>query len=172
MSIHPDPFPGFSMSVHACRPTSRGSIHIQSADPFQPPAIRPNYLATGLDVAEAVAGARLLRALAASAPLREVIEAETVPGPAHASDSALLEDFRARADTIFHPVGTCAMGPDPATSVVDARLRVYGVQGLRVIDASVFPTITSGNTNAPTVMVAEKGAQMLLEDRIPTAGAG
>ena len=112
----------------------------------------------------------LLRALAASTPLRDVIEAETVPGSAFESDAALLDDFRARADTIFHPVGTCAMGPDPATSVVDARLRVHGVRGLRVIDASVFPTITSGNTNAPVIMVAEKGAQMLLEDGADNAG--
>lgn len=169
-TMNPDPFPGFSMSVHACRPTSRGSVHIRSADPFQPPAIRPNYLATKRDVAEALAGARLLRALAASAPLRDVIEAETVPGSAHESDAALLDDFRARADTIFHPVGTCAMGPDPATSVVDARLRVHGVRGLRVIDASVFPAITSGNTNAPVIMVAEKGAQMVLEDHARAAG--
>ncbi|MEO6626453.1 MAG: GMC family oxidoreductase N-terminal domain-containing protein [Burkholderiaceae bacterium] len=171
-TMNPDPFPGFSMSVHACRPTSRGTIHIQSADPFQPPAIRPNYLATELDVAEALAGTRLLRALAATAPLREVIEAETVPGPAHTSDAALLDDFRARADTIFHPTGTCGMGPDPATAVVDARLRVHGVRGLRVIDASVFPAITSGNTNAPTIMVAEKGAQMLLEDGDSAAHEG
>ena len=164
LTMNPDPFPGFSMSVHSCRPTSRGSIQIRSADPFQPPVIRPNYLATELDIAQAIAGARMLRALAASAPLREVIEAETLPGPAHTSDAALLEDFRARADTIFHPVGSCAMGPDPAGSVVDTRLRVHGVRGLRVIDASVFPAITSGNTNAPTIMVAEKGAQMLIED--------
>ena len=169
-TMNPDPFPGFSLSVHACRPTSRGTIHVQSADPFRPPAIQPNYLATEQDVAEALAGVRLLRALAASTPLRDLIEAETVPGSALESDAELLDDFRARADTIFHPVGTCAMGPDPATSVVDARLRVYGVQGLRVIDASVFPAITSGNTNAPVIMVAEKGAQMLLEDRaVPPA---
>ncbi len=163
-TMNPDPFPGFSMSVHACRPTSRGSVLIQSGDPFQPPAIRPNYLATALDLQEALAGARLLRALAASPPLRDVIESETVPGRGHASDAALLDDFRARADTIFHPVGTCAMGPDPRHAVVDARLRVHGVRGLRVADASVFPAITSGNTNAPVIMVAEKGAQMLLED--------
>ncbi len=163
-TMNPDPFPGFSMSVHACRPSSRGSIRIASADPFHPPLISPNYLATEHDCVEALAGARLLRALAATAPLCDLIEAETLPGRDHASDAALLDDFRARADTIFHPVGSCAMGPDPASSVVDARLRVHGVEALRVIDASVFPAITSGNTNAPTIMVAEKGAQMVLED--------
>jgi choline dehydrogenase len=87
-----------------------------------------------------------------------------IPGPGVSGDEALLEDFRNRADTVYHPTSTCMMGPDAATSVVDARLRVHGVLGLRVIDASIFPSITSGNTNAPTVMVAEKGAAMILED--------
>ena len=159
-----DPFSGFSMSVHACRPTSRGSVRITSSDPLVPPAITPNYLDTEQDRAEALAGARLLRALAAAAPLREVIASEILPGPQAASDADLMADFRARADTIFHPVGTCAMGVDPALSVVDARLRVFGMVGLRVVDASVFPCITSGNTNAPVIMVAEKGAQMVLQD--------
>ncbi len=162
--MNPDPFPGFSMSVNACRPTSRGSITIRSGDPFEAPLIRPNYLSTDKDVAEALAGAKLLRRLSSTAPLRDVIASETLPGPDKQSDADLLADFRARADTIFHPVGTCAMGPSPDTSVVDARLRVHGVSGLRVIDASVFPAITSGNTNAPTIMVGEKAAQMVLED--------
>ncbi|MCB2007887.1 MAG: GMC family oxidoreductase N-terminal domain-containing protein [Rhodoferax sp.] len=162
--MRPDPFPGFSMSAHACRPTSRGHVAIASGDPMEPPRIVPNYLSTRHDVAQALAASRVLRKLAASAPLREVIASEILPGSACRGDDALLLDFRARADTIFHPVGSCAMGPDPRTSVVDNRLRVHGVAGLRVIDASVFPSITSGNTNAPTVMVAEKGAQMVLED--------
>ena len=87
-----------------------------------------------------------------------------MPGSQFIGDEALLADFRARADTVYHPTSTCMMGVDPAVSVVDARLRVHGIQGLRVIDASVFPTITSGNTNAPTVMIAEKGADMVIED--------
>ena len=107
---------------------------------------------------------RLLRRLATTAPLSEIITGEILPGPKAISDEDLLRDFRDRADTVYHPVGTCAMGADPVRSVVDARLRVHGVQGLRVIDASIFPSITSGNTNAPTVMVAEKGAAMILED--------
>jgi len=162
--LQPDPFAGFSMSVHSCRPTSRGTIAIASGDPMAPPSIVPNYLSTDLDVAQALAGARMLRSLAAAGPLRDVIASEIMPGEACQGDDALLADFRARADTIFHPVGTCAMGPTARSAVVDQRLRVYGVADLRVIDASVFPCITSGNTNAPTIMVAEKGAQMVLED--------
>jgi len=96
--------------------------------------------------------------------LAAVIEKELLPGPDKNSDDELLQDFRARAGTVFHPVSTCMMGPDPASSVVDARLRVHGIESLRIIDASIFPTITSGNTNAPTAMVADKGASMLLAD--------
>lgn len=162
--MQPDPFPGFSMSVHSCRPTSRGSIAIASADPTEAPRIVPNYLSTEQDIAQALAGARLLRRLAGTDALQSVIASEIRPGAACASDADLLDDFRARADTIFHPVGTCAMGPTPHTAVVDSRLRVHGVDGLRVVDASVFPSITSANTQAPTIMVAEKAAAMLAED--------
>jgi choline dehydrogenase len=162
--MNPDPFPGFSMSVNSCRPTSRGSIAIASGDPMEPPRIVPNYLSTHYDVRQALAGARLLRRLAATDALQAVIASEILPGAACASDEDLLTDFRARADTIFHPVGTCAMGLSAASAVVDSRLRVHGIQGLRVVDASVFPSITSANTQAPTIMVAEKAAAMLAED--------
>ena len=161
---NPDPFSAFLLSFNACRPTSRGSLSIRSPDPFVHPVIAPNYLATDKDITEALAGARLTRQLATTAPLSGVITGEILPGAHLQSDEDLLEDFRDRADTVYHPVGTCRMGADPTCSVVDARLRVHGVQGLRVIDASIFPTITSGNTNAPTVMVAEKGAAMVAED--------
>ncbi|WP_353228982.1 GMC family oxidoreductase N-terminal domain-containing protein [Novosphingobium sp.] len=164
--LNPDPFPAFLLSFNSCRPTSRGHLVITSADPFAAPEIHPNYLATEHDVAQAQIGTRLLRTIAASAPLSDVIVEELVPGPQVADDAALLDDFRARADTVYHPTSTCRMGADPHTSVVDARLRVHGIGGLRVIDASVFPSITSGNTNAPTVMVAEKGAALLAEDRV------
>lgn len=163
-TMNTDPFPGFSMSVHACRPSSRGSVAIASTDPATAPRIIPNYLSTDKDVQEALVGAKLLRSLAAANPLRDIIRSETLPGPGAVSDEQLLLDFRQRADTIFHPVGTCAMGSSPEHSVVDSRLRVWGIAGLRVVDASVFPAITSGNTNAPTMMVAEKGAQMVLQD--------
>jgi choline dehydrogenase len=163
--LNPDPFSAFLLSFNSCRPTSRGHLQITSADPFEYPSIQPNYLSTQLDIDEAIAGNRMLRAIARTAPLSDIITEELVPGAHLQGDEALLEDFRNRADTVYHPSCTCMMGPDPTTSVVDARLRVHGVQGLRVVDASVFPTITSGNINAPTVMVAEKGAAMILEDR-------
>ena len=163
--LNPDPFSAFLLSFNACRPTSRGHIRIASASAFEPPSIQPNYLSSEQDVAEALVGCRLLRALSRTAPLADIITEEIVPGSAVGDDDeALMDDFRSRADTVYHPTSSCAMGPDPRTSVVDARLRVHGVEGLRVIDASIFPTITSGNTNAPTVMVAEKGAAMVIED--------
>ena len=162
--LNPDPFSAFLLSHNPCRPTSRGHIELVSADPSAYPIINPNYLATQSDINDVLAGNRLLRQLARTKPLADIITEEIIPGSDIEGDEALLADFRARADTVYHPTSTCMMGPDPATSVVDARLRVHGVDGLRVIDASVFPTITSGNTNAPTVMVAEKGAAMVLED--------
>jgi choline dehydrogenase len=162
--LNPDPFSAFLLSFNACRPTSRGRITIVSGDPARAPRIMPNYLSTERDVADAVAGARLLRRLAATRPLADIVTGEIWPGPAVRTDADLLADFRARADTVYHPVGTCAMGPDAGAAVVDARLRVHGVSGLRVIDAAVFPALTSGNTNAPTVMVAEKGADMVRQD--------
>jgi choline dehydrogenase len=162
--LNPDPFSAFLLSFNSCRPTSRGHLQITSPDPFVYPTIQPNYLSTQQDLAEARAGNRLLRALAGAAPLADIITQELVPGTHLQSDEDLLEDFRTRADTVYHPCSTCMMGPDAPTSVVDARLRVHGVDGLRVIDASIFPNITSGNINAPTVMVAEKGAAMVIED--------
>ena len=162
--MNPDSFPGFITSFNACRPTSRGHLEIRSADPRVAPAIYPNYLATEEDLQHVRNGTRLLRRLAAAAPLAAEIERELLPGPEKTTDEELLQDFRKRAGTVFHPVSTCMMGPDPATAVVDARLRVHGIEGLRIIDASVFPTITSGNTNAPTAMVADKGAKLILED--------
>jgi choline dehydrogenase len=164
--LNPDPFSAFLLSFNSCRPTSRGHLQINAPDPFAYPTIQPNYLSTELDVAEARAGVRMLRALAKTAPLSAIITQELVPGVHLQSDEDLLDDFRNRADTVYHPTSTCMMGTDPATSVVDARLRVHGVAGLRVIDASIFPNITSGNINAPTVMVAEKGAAVVIEDGV------
>ena len=162
--LNPDPFSAFLLSHNPCRPTSRGHLELRSADPTAHPAIHPNYLSTQSDIDDVIAGNRLLRQIVRTRPLADIITEEIVPGPAVAGDEAQLDDFRARADTVYHPTSTCMMGPDAATSVVDPRLRVHGVQGLRVVDASIFPTVTSGNTNAPTVMVAEKGAAMILED--------
>jgi len=162
--MNPDPFAAFMMSFNPCRPSSRGHVEIRSANPFDAPLIYPNYLSTDHDVAEALAGMRLLRRIAATEPLTRLIESETAPGVAKQSDADLLQDFRERASTVFHPTSTCRMGPDPATAVVDARLRVHGVPGLRIVDASIFPAVTSGNTNATTIMVAEKGSALIAED--------
>ena len=162
--LNPDPFSAFLLSHNPCRPNSRGHIELASANPAAHPVIHPNYLATQSDIDDVLAGNRLLRQLADTQPLADIITEELFPGSDIQGDEALLADFRARADTVYHPTSTCMMGPDPATSVVNSRLQVHGVDGLRVVDASIFPNITSGNTNAPTVMVAEKGADMILED--------
>jgi choline dehydrogenase len=160
----PDPFSGFLMSVSPCRPTSRGHLQIRSADPREAPAIHPNYLSTNSDIAELLTGARFLRRLAGTQALSSVIAEELKPGPATATDEALIADIRARSYSVFHPVGTCRMGPDPATSVVDARLRVHGIGGLRVVDASIFPAVPSGNINAPCIMTGAKGADLILQE--------
>jgi choline dehydrogenase len=162
--MNPDPFPGFSTSASPCRPTSRGHVWIASADPAQAPLIDPNFMSTDHDVEELLAGARFLRRLAATPALSSIIDVELKPGPAVRSGDELIADIRARAYSVFHPVGTCRMGPDPAEAVVDHRLRIHGLAGVRVIDASVFPTLTSGNTNAPAIMVGEKGSDLVLQD--------
>jgi len=162
--MNPDPFPGFLLGFQPTRPTSRGHIELRSADPFDPPEIHPNSLSTDHDLREMIEGCRLMRKIAASPALQSVIESELAPGPAVETDEDMLEDIRNRCSTVFHPVSTCRMGPDNGENVVDARLKVHGVDGLRVIDASIFPTVTSGNTNAPAIMVGEKGADLILED--------
>jgi choline dehydrogenase len=162
--LNPDPYPGFLMSFNTCRPSSRGTVHIRSSDPLASPAIFPNSLATEADVQDVFEGARVLRRIAGARPLLEVIETEREPGAQVQSDAEVLADFRRRAGSVFHACGTCAMGADPRTSVVDQRLRVRGVSGLRVVDAAIFPNISSGNINAPTLMVAERAADLILED--------
>ena len=162
------PFPAFTASVANVRPTSRGSITLKSADPAQAPAIAPNYLSTPEDRQVAADSIRVTRAIVAQKALQKYAPVEYLPGEAvRSDDEAALE--KAAGDigtTIFHPVGTAKMGrDDDSRAVVDARLRVIGIDGLRVIDASVMPSITSGNTNSPTMMIAEKGAAMILEDR-------
>jgi choline dehydrogenase len=162
--MNPDPYPGFLMSFNTCRPVSRGTIHLRSLDPLKPPAIQPNALSAPEDVQDAYEGSRLLRRIAAAAPLAAVIEAEREPGSGVSSDAQILEDFRRRSGSVFHACGTCGMGSDARTSVLDPRLRVRGVTALRVVDASAFPNVTSGNTNAPVMMLAEKAADLILED--------
>ena len=162
--LQPDPFPGFLNSIGLIRPSSRGHLKIDSPDPTAPVKIYPNYLSSGDDITQMLEGARLLRQLASMPALAELIESETRPGHAVQSDEQFIEDIRARADTVFHPSCTCMMGPDPETAVVDTKCRVYGVDRLRVVDTSIFPTVISGNTNAPTIMVAEKAADMILAE--------
>jgi len=158
------PYSGFTMSVCQLRPESRGHVRIRSIDPFEAPEMQPNYLSTELDRRTAVAGVRAARAIAASAAMRPYVKREVKPGPQAGSDTELLEFCRNTGATIFHPTGTCRMGVDPL-AVVDPRLRVNGVSGLRVIDCSVMPTLVSGNTNAPAVMLAEKAVDLIREDR-------
>jgi choline dehydrogenase len=160
--MRPDIFPGFLLSAQPCRPTSRGFLEIASADPAAAPRIVPNSLATDHDVSELLEGSRLLRQLAATPALRDVIETELMPGSGIQSDAEMFADIQKRATTVYHPVSTCRMGHDPDTDVVDQSLCVHGVERLRVVDASIFPSIPSGNTNAPTLMVAEKGADLIL----------
>jgi choline dehydrogenase-like flavoprotein len=157
-------FAAITISVANLRPTSRGSVHAVSPDPAAAPAIQPNYLSTAEDERVAVDSLRLVRRIVAQPPLQRFQPREHLPGEAAQSDEALLAAARALGTTIFHPVGTAAMGPasDPM-AVVDERLRVRGVEALRVADASVMPRIVSGNTNSPTMMIAEKAARMILE---------
>ena len=159
-----DPFPAFTASVANIRPTSRGHVRITSPDPNAHPEIRPNYLSTEDDRRVAADSVRITRRIVAMPALQKYSPAEFRPGPEIDGDEALARAAGEIATTIFHPVSTCKMGQD-AMAVVDDRLRVRGIEGLRVIDASVMPTITSGNTNAPTMMIAEKGAAMVIADQ-------
>ncbi len=163
---NPDPFSAFLISFNTCVPTSRGSVSIQSANPLDKPKIETNFLTTEHDLRDIVEGSRMVRSIANSQPLSEVLQSEHLPGVSVQSDADILKDFRARAGSVYHASCTCAMGADALTSVVDARLRVHGIAGLRVVDASVFPKVTSGNTNGPVMMVAEKASAMILEDNL------
>ena len=162
--LTPDAFPGFSIGLSTCKPLSRGSIMAASRDPFAPPRIAANAFGHEADVADMLEGVKFLRQLAAQPALRAVVAAELAPGPDRITDADLAADFRRRSGSVYHPVGTCRMGLDRAGASVDARLRLYGLAGLRVVDASVFPAIISGNTNAAVMMVAAKAAAMVLEE--------
>jgi choline dehydrogenase len=157
------PFSGFSSIVRLLRPESRGTITIKSTDPFEPPAIRPNFLHQPRDSEVLVKGCHMVRQIVNTPPLAGLVEAEYLPGPEVTSDADMLEFLRNVGATSFHPVSTCRMGSDEK-AVVDPRLRIHGLDGLRVVDASIMPVIVSGNTNAPTIMIAEKAADMILAD--------
>ncbi len=156
-------FSGFTASVCQLRPESRGSLRIRSADPAAPPEIRINYLASEVDRTANIEGLKMLRKILRAPALAPYVVEEVDPGDKVTSDEALLAYCRARGTTIYHPTSTCRMGNDPL-AVVDQRLRVRGTDGLRVIDASVMPSLVSGNTNAPVIMIAEKASDMILED--------
>ncbi len=161
------PFPAFTASVADIRPTSRGSLTLKSTNPAQPPAIRPNYLSTPEDQRVAADAIRVTRKIVSQPALQKYSPVEYLPGPTvHDDEAGLVKAAGDIGTTIFHPVGTARMGrDDDVRAVVDARLRVIGIDALRVVDASVMPSITSGNTNSPTMMIAEKGAAMILEDQ-------
>jgi choline dehydrogenase len=158
-----DPFSGFSIGGFKLHPDSRGSIHIRSREVLDPPSIQPNYLSHEADRKDAVSLLKLVRRIASQPAMKPLIVAETRPGPGIAADDELLDYARETGQTAWHTVGTCRMGAE-ADAVVDNRLRVHGVQGLRVIDASVMPTIASSNTNAPAMMIGERGADIVLLD--------
>ncbi|MEX1021328.1 MAG: GMC oxidoreductase, partial [Litorilinea sp.] len=157
--------PGHGYTLAACvlRPSSRGHITLKSPDPLAAPAIQPNYLTTPEDLSLLRTGLKLARKLAAAPAFAPVRGPEVRPGPTVTSDAELEAFIRQTTETLYHPVGTCKMGNDPQ-AVVDARLRVHGVTGLRVVDASIMPTLIGGNTNAPVIMIAEKAADMIRED--------
>lgn len=163
--LKPDKFPGFIFGFNPCRPTSRGRIDIASPEPEAPPRIMPNSLSTDHDLADVLGGAHLIARFQRTAGLRRLIERPTRFDPAQATDDEIIADFRARSGTVYHPCGTCRMAPEANGGVVGPDLRVHGVEGLRVADASIFPNITSANTNAPTILVAHKAALAILAQR-------
>ncbi len=162
--LTPDPFPGLSLGLSNCRPTSRGHVRIASPDPLAAPRIVANAYSTPEDVEEMLLAVKFLRKIVAQPSFARWVDEELRPGPQVQSDADLIEDFRQRSGTVYHPSCTCRMGPEARTSVIDARLRVHGVAGLRVADASSFPNLIAGNTNAPAIMVGWKAAEIILAD--------
>ncbi|MFT5505303.1 MAG: choline dehydrogenase [Gammaproteobacteria bacterium] len=162
--MKPDNFPGVLNSIGQLRPRSRGYLEIQSTSPGVHPKIVPNYLSDEEDRLEMLEGARLLRQMAKMPALAAIIKDEMTPGSKHQSDEELIQDIRQRSTTVFHPTSTCRMGPNPETAVVSSDGKVYGIAGLRIVDASVFPTLIAGNTNAPVIMLAEKIADNILSE--------
>jgi len=160
--LKPDPYPGFIMGFNSCRPTSRGEIAIaDSGDPADAPSIRANYLSTDKDQREVVAGGRLIQRLCETDAMKKLISGAPKTDLAAMSDEEILADFRDRSGTVFHPCGTCRMAPREDGGVVDTSLRLYGIDGLRVADASIFPNITSANTNAPSILVGVRAGEII-----------
>jgi choline dehydrogenase len=162
-AIYAHKFPGFSLSPVHLRPEGRGRVSLKSPDPLAPPKIEFRFLETAHDIEAMLAGMRLARRIAGQPSLRPYVAEEVLPGPKAETDDALIEDLRKRGVSNLHPVGTCRMGHG-ADAAVDPRLRVHGVRGLRVADASIMPQVVGGNTNAPSIMIGEKCAAMVLDD--------
>jgi choline dehydrogenase len=162
--LTPDPWSGMSLGLSNCRPTSRGHIRLRTARAEDHPAITANAYSTNNDVEEMLAAVKFLRRIMAQPAIAPLVKEELRPGPEVVTDEAMIDDFRSRSGTVYHPSCTCRMGPDASASVVDAGLRVHGVGRLRVIDASAFPNIISGNTNAPAMLMGWKGAEAVLAD--------
>lgn len=162
-------FPGCTFSVCQLRPESRGYVRIKSPDPFEPPSMQPHYLSTDKDCRTAIAAIRKARSIAATEPMASLMKREFRPGSDAQSDDEILHFCKEYGATIFHPSGTAKMGPhtDPL-AVVDAKLRVHGIEGLRVVDGSIMPTLVSGNTNVPIIMIAERASDFILEDAAAT----
>jgi choline dehydrogenase len=161
--IKPHPFSAFTLSPVHLRPEGRGTVKIKSPDPLAPPAIQFNFLASEYDFQALIYGARLARKIAAQPALKPFVVEEVLPGAAVQTDDDMIEEIRVRGVSNLHPVGTCRMGRE-TDAVVDPRLRVYGIEALRVADASIMPQVPGGNTNAPSIMIGEKCAAMILED--------
>ncbi len=161
--LSPDPFSGLSIGLSNCRPTSRGEISLQSNDPLTHPKITANAYGTEHDVQEMLAAVKFIRRIASASPFKELVAEELRPGPQVHSDADLIHDFKQRSGTVYHPSCTARMGRDAETSVVDGKMRVHGVTGLRVCDASIFPNLIAGNTNAPAMLVGWKGAEIILD---------
>ena len=162
--LSPDPFSGMSLGLSNCRPTSVGEIMIKSVDPLAHPKITANAYSTDHDIQEMLEAVKFLRKIAAQRPLADLIAEELRPGPTVVTDKQIINDFRTRSGTVYHPCSTARMAASATQGVVDARLRVHGVEGLRVIDASAFPSILSGNLNAAAMMIGWRGADMILQD--------
>ena len=157
------PFPAFAISPVHLRPEGRGTVRLKSPDPLAPPEIRFNFLRSDYDMQAMIIGIRIARKIASQQALKGLVVEEMLPGPAVATDEQLADEVRLRGVSNQHPVGSCGMGHGP-NAVVDPRLRVHGIGGLRVADASIMPSIIAGNTNAPTIMIGEKASDMILED--------
>ena len=163
--MSPDPFSAMLLGISNCSPRSRGSVHLRSSDPSSPPVIKPNYLSNESDVKDLLEGVKILRKLVKTESFRPVIGEEFRPGPQCQTDEQMIQHIKDTVWTVFHPSSTCRMGPDQKSNVVDSNLKVYGIEGLRVADASIFPSLVCGNINAATIMVGEKASDLILKDQ-------